>query len=88
MGDRLISKGAATARPPKSPDLTPPDFFLWGHIKGVLFKDSPENVGELKEAVRAAISGISQETCARVAEEAKCRLILCVARNGSHGEKQ
>ena len=63
MGDRLISKGAAIAWPPQSPDLTPPYFFLWGHVKEVLFKDSPENLRELKEAVRVAISGILQETC-------------------------
>jgi hypothetical protein len=29
--DRVISRGLG---PPRSPDLTPPDFFLWGHLKG------------------------------------------------------
>jgi hypothetical protein len=28
--DRIISRGL---RPPRSPDLTPPDFFLWGNLK-------------------------------------------------------
>jgi hypothetical protein len=29
--DRVISRGL---RPPRSPDLTPPDVFLWDHLKG------------------------------------------------------
>ena len=84
----MISKGAAIAWPPQSPDLTPPDVFLWGYIKDVLFKDSTGNLRELKETVRAAIIGISQEACAKVEEEAKRDLILCAARDGSHVEKQ
>ena len=87
IGDRVISNGAAVVWSPQSPDLTILDFLLCGHIKEVLFKDIPESLGELQEAVLAAISGISQETCARVAEEAKRRLILCAARNGGSCRK-
>ena len=29
FGDRVVSKGL---RPPRSPDLTPPDCFLWGYL--------------------------------------------------------
>ena len=59
-----------------------------GHIKEVVFKDSPENLEELMETVRATITGISKENFARVADEAKRRLNLCAARNGGHVEKQ
>ena len=33
FGQRLISRGAEHSWPARSPDLTPLDFFLWGHLK-------------------------------------------------------
>ena len=86
MEDRVISKGAAVSWPPQSPDLTPPDFFLWGHIKSQVYKSSPKDKTELKEAIRSAINAISKETCVRVVGETNRRLILCAARNGGHVE--
>ena len=86
MEDRVISRGADVGWPPQSPDRSPPDFFLWGHIKAVVFKNDPKDLSELKEAIRAAVGSITQETCAKVAEEAKRRATLCVARNGGHVE--
>ncbi|PNF31709.1 hypothetical protein B7P43_G13371 [Cryptotermes secundus] len=35
FGDRLISKGLW---PPRSPDLSPADFLLWGYLKGIVSK--------------------------------------------------
>ena len=34
FGDRVISKGLW---PPRSPDLTPPDYFLWGYLRGRVY---------------------------------------------------
>ena len=36
FGDRVISKGLW---PPRSPDLTPPDYFLWGYLKGRVYQN-------------------------------------------------
>ena len=33
-----IGKGGPVAWPPRSPDLTLLDFFLWGHIKSLVYK--------------------------------------------------
>lgn len=35
--------------PPRSPDLTPLDFFWWGYIKCQVFKQPPANVAELRQ---------------------------------------
>jgi hypothetical protein len=35
---RLISK---ILWPPRSPDLSPPDFFLWGHLKDTVYSNHP-----------------------------------------------
>lgn len=37
FGDRWIGRGGPVAWPPRSPDLTPLDFFLWSEIKTCLF---------------------------------------------------
>ena len=82
--ERLISKSATISWPPQSPDLTPPDFLLWGHIKQVVYKDNPSTLTEPQDAIRIAIGGVSLETYRGVVEEARRRLILCAAQNGGH----
>ena len=38
--ERLISSGEAHAWPAHSPDLTPMDFFLWGHLKLQVYRSN------------------------------------------------
>jgi hypothetical protein len=35
--DRWIGRGGPTAWRPRSPDLNPLDFYLWGHLKPVVY---------------------------------------------------
>ena len=45
--------------PPRSPDLTPCDFFLWGYVKDNAYKPPlPQNVRELQGRIRAAVQTI------------------------------
>jgi len=37
FGDCVISKGL---RPPRSPDLMPPDCFLWGYLEGRVYQNN------------------------------------------------
>ena len=36
--------------PPRSPDLTSADFFLWGLLKGTVYKNTPRTIEQLKDA--------------------------------------
>lgn len=83
---RVVGKGAAIEWPPQSPDLTPLDFYLWGYVKEVVARQAPKSTEELKRVIQNVISRIPEETCARVAEEARRRAECCVARNGRHVE--
>ena len=47
---------------PCSPDLTSPDFFLWGYIKNVVFAQRPTTRKGLMERIRRACAAISRET--------------------------
>ncbi|KAJ4444914.1 hypothetical protein ANN_06713 [Periplaneta americana] len=44
---------------PKSPDLTPLDFFLWGHFKSVVYSNRPRKLDELQENIRREYAQIT-----------------------------
>jgi hypothetical protein len=59
FGDRLISKNLW---PPRSPDLTPPDFFLWGLLKVRVYSSKPRTIDTLKDAMRREVAAITDVT--------------------------
>jgi hypothetical protein len=48
--DRIVSK---TLWPPRSPDLKPAEFFLWGLLKGKVYKNTPPTIEQLKKTLYA-----------------------------------
>ncbi|KAJ4448294.1 hypothetical protein ANN_10308 [Periplaneta americana] len=56
IGERIISQGLW---PPRSPDLTSPDFFLWGYLKGRAYKNRPHTLEELKRNITTEINNIN-----------------------------
>ncbi|GFW01025.1 uncharacterized protein TNCV_1762631 [Trichonephila clavipes] len=44
--------------PPRSPDLTPADFWLWGYLKSRVYLSGPSSLSELKDAIRREVSSI------------------------------
>jgi hypothetical protein len=50
--DRIISK---KLWPPRSPDLAPADFFLWGLLKNKVYKNTPRTIEQLKYAIGHSI---------------------------------
>ncbi|KAJ4440383.1 hypothetical protein ANN_08524 [Periplaneta americana] len=56
--------------PPRSPDLTPCDFYLWGHVKSSVFVPPlPENLPELRARIIIPIAAIDMDTLSRVWDE-------------------
>ncbi|GFU53861.1 DUF4817 domain-containing protein [Trichonephila clavipes] len=47
FGDRLISRFGPVNWPPRSCDLIPQDFFLWGHVKFLVYADKPQTLDHL-----------------------------------------
>ena len=68
------------------PDLTPLDFFLWGHVKQQVYATRPENVQDLKDRIERACRAVSPQVLRRVREAVLNRTVLCEERNGSHFE--
>jgi hypothetical protein len=79
--DRIISKNLW---PLRSPDLTPPDYFLWGYLKQAVYSNRPQTIENLKQNIEVAISNISQETLKKVMRNMVTRVNTCYAENGGH----
>ncbi|KAJ4442487.1 hypothetical protein ANN_04073 [Periplaneta americana] len=47
LGQRDIRRGGPIAWPPRSPDLTPLDFFLWGRMKSLAYETPVETAEDL-----------------------------------------
>lgn len=69
--------------PARSPDLSPNDFFLWGHLKSVIYKNVKfENLDQLKNSISLECDRISQYQLSNVRNEFYDRLGYCLAVNG------
>ncbi|GFX38246.1 mariner transposase [Trichonephila clavipes] len=58
FGDRLISRFGPVNWPPKSCDLTPLDYFLWGYVKSLVYADKPQTLDHLEDNIRRVIADI------------------------------
>ena len=56
--DCIISRRADVVWPPRSYDLTPLNYYLWGAIKDKCYADKPEIIDALKDNIREVIGEI------------------------------
>lgn len=82
--NKLISRQGDINRPPRSPDLTPMDFFLWGYVKSKVYANKPTSLAQLKEIIRHEMAAITETTCRAVIGNFSARLNECRERNGLH----
>ncbi|GFX51743.1 uncharacterized protein TNCV_5014451 [Trichonephila clavipes] len=59
FGDRLISRFGPVNWPPRSCDLTPLDYFLWGYVKSLVYADKPQTLDHLEDNIRRVIADIA-----------------------------
>ena len=86
FGRRIISKKSDFSWAPRSPDLNPLDFFLWGYCKENVYKNSPQCINDLKRNVENFMSEISAATCSKVIRNFEKRVYSCILRQGDHFE--
>jgi hypothetical protein len=71
--------------PPRSPDLTPADYYLWGAAVKV-YKDNPHSIEELKAAITACTGYITSEQLKKVLSSKIKRIQACLNARGGHFE--
>ncbi|GFX36712.1 RNA-directed DNA polymerase from mobile element jockey [Trichonephila clavipes] len=66
LGDRLISRFGPVNWPPRSCDLTPLDYFLWGYVKSLVYADNPQTLDHLEDNIRHVIADIRPQMLEKV----------------------
>ena len=82
--DRIISHRADVVWPPRSCDLTPLDYYLWGAVKDKCYADKPEIIDALKGNIREAIGEMQLHTIDNVLKNWTDRVDYCMASQGNH----
>ncbi|GFW60117.1 uncharacterized protein TNCV_1389301 [Trichonephila clavipes] len=83
FGDRLISRFGPVNWPPRSCDLTPLDYFLWGYVKSLVYADTPQTLDHLEENICRVIADILPQMLEIVIENWTSRLDYIRASRGS-----
>ena len=81
---RWIGRGGPIWWAPRPSDLPPLDFFLWGHLKNIVYLSLCEDLAELKSRIHDEIKSISQKTLYDVFSNISKRMNLCVSVDGGH----
>ncbi|GFX89312.1 putative transposable element [Trichonephila clavipes] len=84
FGDRLISRFGPVNCPPRSCDLTPLDYFLWGYVKSLVYVDNPQTLDHLEDNILRVIADIRPQMLEKVIENWTFRLNYIRASLGSH----
>ncbi|GBM83357.1 hypothetical protein AVEN_103482-1 [Araneus ventricosus] len=70
--------------PPRSPDLTPMDFYSWGRLRTAVFLSPPLNQAELQQRTQDGCREITEQPLDRVRRSVIRRMQLCIGINGKH----
>ncbi|KAK0166333.1 hypothetical protein PV328_004759 [Microctonus aethiopoides] len=81
---RVISRFGDRNWPPRSCDLTPLDFFLWGFLKSKVYANKPTTIHALKEEIKRCIKDIQPHLCRTVIEDFNKRVRMCQQSHGGH----
>ena len=58
-------------------DLTPANSFLWGLLKGKVYKNTPPTIEQLKDAIRQEIQDVNFDTLGKVFQNLEKRIKVC-----------
>jgi len=81
FGGSFISKGLWT---PRSPDLTPPDYFLWGYLKGRVYQNKSRTIDALKANITEEIQAVTADVMATTFQNMVRLVQSCLDANGGH----
>lgn len=58
-GHRWIGNRGSVRWPPRSPDLNPMDFLIWGHLKQLVYRAVLQHENDLKEIIHDALNVVN-----------------------------
>lgn len=85
--DRWIGRQGPILWPPRSPDLNPLDFFLWGHLKNYVYQTPVESVQELEARIMRGMRTVTPEMLNSLKANLERRARLCIQCGGQSFEQ-
>jgi len=87
--NRWLGRSGPVTWPPKSPDLTPLDYYLWGHMKTLVYETKVDSRAPLRRRIFAAAEQIKNHphNIACATGSLKIRAENCIAAGGAHFEQ-
>ena len=85
---RVVSRKAIRGRdwPPRSPDLNPLDFFLWGYLKSKVYSPLPLTLAQLEQNIRREVAALDPNMVLRALRDVRERCQAVIATNGGYIE--
>ena len=84
--NRWIGRDGPTPWPPRSPDITPLDFFLWGYVKDNVFSTPVPDITNLKARITDVFATIPEDMLENTWRETDYRLDVLRATKGIYVE--
>ena len=83
-----IGRGGTCSWPARSPDLSPLDFYLWGHMKSLVYRTKSNSKQELLEGIMQAAEHIQNkpDLLRKATHSVLQRTKLCIEAHGGHFE--
>ncbi|GBN08675.1 hypothetical protein AVEN_229164-1 [Araneus ventricosus] len=78
----IIGYGGFQEWPPRSPNLTPMDFFLWGYLKQQVYATPPPTLQDLQRRITDACANVTPAMLHRVQREVQARVQMCIVADG------
>ena len=88
FSQRIIALNHPVEWPPRSPDLTPCDFFLWGYLKSKVYTSPPATIDDLIQRIEREVETLKRNPrlVRRAVHDMIRRVNLCVESDGRHIE--
>ena len=86
--DRWIGRGGPIPWSPRSPDLNPLDFYLWGHLKALVYQTPIQDVQSLGAHIMAGCETIRNTPgiFQRIRDSIRWQVDACINADGEHFE--
>ncbi|GBO19401.1 hypothetical protein AVEN_18853-1 [Araneus ventricosus] len=85
--NQVIEYGGFVEWPPHSPDLTPLDFFLGGHIKGKVYVTPPPTLQDLRRCIAGTCASVTPAMLHNVQRAIQSRVQMSIVTNGEQFEQ-
>ncbi|PNF30075.1 hypothetical protein B7P43_G04239 [Cryptotermes secundus] len=85
---RWIGRRGPVEWPARSPDITPPDFFLWCYLKDNVYANPIDSVNHLREVIVQEFNKVPVNMCTKACENVALRLQACVDLGGAQDHRK